>query len=102
VAVTSAVRSRFLPGIPTLAEFLPGLSVESWQGILAPAGTPAPILARLNAAFQEALAAPDIQAGLARQGFESTGGGPAVLAAQIAAEVALFPPIIRATGMKAE
>ncbi len=102
VAVTSAARSRFLPGIPTLAEQLPGLSVESWQGILAPAGTPAPILARLNAAFAEALAAPEIQASLARQGFESTGGAPAVLAAQLARELAIFPPIIRATGMKAE
>ena len=102
VAVTSAARSRFLPGVPTLAEQLPGLSVESWQGILAPAGTPAPVLARLNAVFAQALAAPEIQESLARQGFESTGGAPDVLARQIAGEMALFPPIIRATGMKAE
>jgi len=102
VAVTSAARSRFLPGIPALAEQLPGLSVESWQGVLAPAGTPAPILERLNAAFRQALAATEVQDSLARQGFESVGGAPEVLAQQIAAEMALFPPIIRATGMKAE
>ncbi len=102
VAVTSAARSGFLPGVPALAEQLPGLSVESWQGILAPAGTPPAILARLNAAFADALATPEIQASLARQGFDSTGGTPDVLAAQITVEVALFPPIIRATGMKAE
>ncbi len=102
VAVTSAARSRFLPDVPTLAEQLPGLSVESWQGVLAPAGTPAPVLARLNAVFAEALAAPEIQQSLARQGFDSAGGAPELLAAQIAEALALFPPIIRATGMKAE
>jgi tripartite-type tricarboxylate transporter receptor subunit TctC len=102
VGVTSAARSRFLPEVPALAEQLPGLSVESWQGILAPAGTPPAVVARLNAVFREALAAPEIQASLARQGFDSAGGAPETLAAQIAAEVALFPPIIRASGMKAE
>ncbi len=102
VAVTSAQRSRFLPEVPTLAEQLPGLSVESWQGILAPALTPPAVVARLNAIFREALAAQEVQDSLARQGFDSVGSGPEELAAQLRAEVALFPPIIRATGMKAE
>src|SRR5215216_4055634 len=61
LGVTSAERSKAAPDIPTIAETLPGYVATSWYGIGAPAGTPEPILARLEAAIAEALKQPDIQ-----------------------------------------
>jgi tripartite-type tricarboxylate transporter receptor subunit TctC len=61
LAVTAAERSKAAPDLPTIAETLPGYVATSWYGVGAPAGTPEPILARLETAIAEALANPDIQ-----------------------------------------
>jgi tripartite-type tricarboxylate transporter receptor subunit TctC len=61
LGVTSAERSRAAPDIPAIAETLPGYVATSWYGLGAPAGTPEPIIARLEAAVTEALANPEIQ-----------------------------------------
>src|SRR5258707_15851534 len=61
LGVTSAERSKAAPDIPAIAETLPGYVATSWYGVGAPPGTPDPILARLEAAIAQALAAPKIQ-----------------------------------------
>ena len=66
LAVTTPYRSDALPQVPTMAEAgVPGFSVESWQGYFAPAGTPAPIVAKINRDLQTVLQAPDVRAQLA-------------------------------------
>jgi len=71
LAVATPKRSQTMPGVPTMAESgLPGYDVSLWYSILAPAGTPAPILARLSAEIAKALAAPDVHDRLVAQGFE--------------------------------
>jgi tripartite-type tricarboxylate transporter receptor subunit TctC len=99
LAVSSASRSAALPAVPTLAESgLPGFDVVTWQGILAPAGTPEPIIRRLNAALLEALRRPEVAEGLTAQGFEVTGTSPEAFAVLVREEATRWPPIVRAAG----
>lgn len=99
LAVTSATRNPALPEVPTVAESgLAGYEVVTWQGILAPAGTPAPVVARLNAALLEALRRPEVGDGLARQGFELRGGTPEEFAALVREEAGRWPPVVRLAG----
>lgn len=89
LAVSSARRSSFLPDVPTVAEAakLPDFAVNVWVGILAPPGTPQPIVQQLNAEFRKALNAPDVREKLAIQGVEPEGGTPQEFSDYIAAEV---------------
>jgi tripartite-type tricarboxylate transporter receptor subunit TctC len=78
LAVLSAQRSPLLPGIPTLVESgYPDIVYESWYGVLAPAGTPAGIVNKVNADIQKAMALPDVQSQLEAQGLQAAGGSPA-------------------------
>jgi tripartite-type tricarboxylate transporter receptor subunit TctC len=96
LAVTSAARSAALPAVPTVAEQgLADYEVVTWQGILAPAGTPAPVIARLNTLLLDALRRSDLADGLIAQGFETRGGTPEDFAALIGAEAARWPGIVR-------
>jgi tripartite-type tricarboxylate transporter receptor subunit TctC len=96
LAVTSAARNAALPAVPTVAEQgLDGYEVVTWQGILAPAGTPPAVVARLNAVLLDALRRPELAAGLTAQGFETRGGTPGDFAALIQAEAARWPGIVR-------
>jgi tripartite-type tricarboxylate transporter receptor subunit TctC len=101
LAVTSAERSRVAPELPTIAETLPGYVATSWYGAGAPAGTPEPILAKLEAAITAALANPEIQKrwtdelGLdlpppGRQGFDRF----------LAEDRKLWAPAVKASGVK--
>ena len=101
LAVTSAERSRVAPDLPTIAETLPGYVATSWYGAGAPAGTPEPILAKLEAAITAALANPEIQKrwtdelGLdlpppGRQGFDQF----------LAEDRKLWAPAVKASGVK--
>jgi len=102
LAVTTAQRSRLLPDLPTLAEAgVAGYAASSWQALQAPAGTPAPILARLAEAAAAALAEPAAQARYVEAGIEPLTGGPAEAARFIRAEAAKWAPILRATGARA-
>jgi tripartite-type tricarboxylate transporter receptor subunit TctC len=77
IATTGLTRSSVYPDLPTVAEAgLPGFEVDLWLGIFAPAGLPAPVLARLNAAMKQALAADDLKASLAKVGVEPRGTTP--------------------------
>lgn len=103
LAVTTAKRAAMLPDVPTMAEAgLPDFEIQSWFGLLAPAGTPAPIVARLNAETVKVLARADVKATLAAQGLEVNPGAPEQFGAYIKSEIARFAKIGKAAGIKAE
>ena len=103
LAVSSAKRVPLLPDVPTIAESaLPGFETGTWYGIVAPAGTPQPAVARLNREINRILALPDVQEKLLAQGLEPAGNTPAEFAAMIRSEIAKYAKIVKAAGIKAE
>jgi tripartite-type tricarboxylate transporter receptor subunit TctC len=102
IAVTTLKRSSSAPEIPTVAESLPGYEAATWGGLLAPAGTPKEIIAKLNAAANAALKMEDVRAKLQAAGVEIQGGTPEQFAAVIKSEVDKWEPIVKAAGIKAE
>jgi len=103
LAVTTPKRAPMLADVPTLAEAgVPGFEIQSWFGLLAPAGTPAPIIARLNSETVKVLGRPDVQSTLGAQGLELAPGTPEQFAAHIKSEIAKFTRIARAANIKAE
>lgn len=103
LAVTGLRRSAALPDVPTLAESdLPGFSAVNWQGVFAPAGTPAAILARLNAEFVKAVRSPELASKLALQDMESSGTGAAEFSDAFRKELARWAKVARDAGIKAE
>jgi tripartite-type tricarboxylate transporter receptor subunit TctC len=103
LAVTAAQRSAVLPDLPTLGEAgVPGFDVSSWYGIYAPAGLPRELLARINAAFNEALRVPEIRDQLTTQGWTVTGGTPEQFAAFGLAEFERWAKVVKAAGVRIE
>ncbi len=103
LAVTGPTRSKVLPDLPTVAEAgLPGYETVLHYGIVAPAGTPRPIIERLNAALRSALAAPEVQARLAAEGAEIMPSTPEDYAADIDREERKWSEIVRRSGAKAD
>src|SRR5258706_1865904 len=103
LAVTVPRRAALLPDVPTMPEAgLPEFEITSWFGLLAPAGTPAPIVARLNAETVKVLARADVKSTLANQGLEVAGSAPEQFAAHIKNEIARFTKIAKTAGIKAE
>ena len=103
LAVTGATRSAELPDVPTMIESgVAGFTSLSWSGMVAPAGTPAEIVARLNAAVNAGVAAPETQARLARLGAAPMTGTPADFAALIATETPKWAAVVKAAGIKIE
>ncbi|APW39848.1 ABC transporter substrate-binding protein [Rhodoferax koreense] len=100
LAVTTPYRSPALPDVPTMAEAgLPGFSVESWQGYFTPAGTPQPIVDKINRDIQTVLKAPDVRAKLEDMGFKVAGGPPAELAASLQTERPKYALAIKTAGI---
>ena len=96
LAVTSARRFPNLPDVPTVAESgLPGMEAESWWGVFAPVKTPAPIIARMNTEFANALRNPGVNEKLAGQGLVMTLSHPAELGKFVANEVDRWGKIVR-------
>jgi tripartite-type tricarboxylate transporter receptor subunit TctC len=103
LAVTATRRASLLPDVPTMEEAeLPGFEVTSWFGLLAPAGTPGAIIARLNAETVKVLGRADVKATLGAQGLEVAPSSPEQFAAHIKSEIARFTKIAKAAGIKAE
>jgi tripartite-type tricarboxylate transporter receptor subunit TctC len=96
-------RSRTLPDVPTIDESgIRGFEAEQRYGLLAPAGTPAPIVARLNAVLREALASPDVIARIVADGAEPQSSTPAEYAQDIDREETKWSKVVREAGAKAE
>ena len=102
LAISSAERSTLLPDIPPVAEALPGFDVVFWQGLFAPAGTPAPILAKLGAALHTATEDATLRARMAEQGVDITTGDAAMLHRTLAEETAKWGKLIREAGIRPE
>jgi tripartite-type tricarboxylate transporter receptor subunit TctC len=103
LAVTTTKRSVALPDLPTISEAgLPGYDANTWGGILAPAGTPKDVVAKLNAEINKALAAEDVRAKLVANGIDIQGGSPAEFAGYIKAEVAKWAKVTKDAGIEPE
>jgi tripartite-type tricarboxylate transporter receptor subunit TctC len=103
LATTSAKRSPLTPDLPTIAESgFPGFEMTAWFGLLSPAKSPADIVKLLHAETIKALALPDVQEALSRQGFESTPGSPGELAARIREETQTWAKVVKSAGIRAE
>ena len=103
LATTGAKRPAILPELPTIAEQgFAGYEAGVWIGLLAPLGTPRPIIAKLNAAGQKAVATADFVKRMGDLGYEVIGGTPEQMRAMIDAEVKRMHPIVKASGAKPE
>ena len=103
LAVTTTSRSGALPDVPTMAEAgLPGFQMQSWFGLLAPAGTPRPIISRLNAETNKALNTPEMKSAIATMGANVMSGSPEQFADHIKSEIGRIGEIVKAAGIKAE
>ena len=101
LAVTSKMRWPLLPELPAVAESgLAGFESFAWNGVIAPAGTPADIVQRLNRAIEAVLREPQIRSRLHHAGLEPAGGSAQSFAALIRAESEKWAPVIRSTGAK--
>jgi tripartite-type tricarboxylate transporter receptor subunit TctC len=101
LATMSKARSKALPDVPTIAEAgYPGLDGEGWVGILAPAGTPQPIITQLSEQTRAVLAAPDVAQKIATLGFASVGSTADEFAKQLANESQTWAAVIAAANLK--
>lgn len=101
LAVTSRTRSPLFPDTPTMAEAgIPDFDVSTWWGVLAPAGTPPEVVARLNAAVNDAAAADLVRQRLTDEGAQSFKGTPADFAGVLHSELALWKGVVKQSGMK--
>jgi tripartite-type tricarboxylate transporter receptor subunit TctC len=103
LGVTSAVRWRELPDVPTLAENgLDGFPADSWYGLVAPVGTPAAVIDKLNAAVNDGLNSPELRASLTKLGIEARANTPQKFAEALADQAVKYDAIVKSTGIKVE
>jgi tripartite-type tricarboxylate transporter receptor subunit TctC len=105
LAVTTAKRSSAVPELPSIAETggaLAGFDINTWFGLFGPAKLPADVTARLNKAFVDALASPEIKARLATMLADSIAGTPEQFGAFVRSELAKYEPVVKASGAKVE
>jgi len=101
LAVASAKRVAALPDLPTIGESgYPGFELTNWQGLLAPARTPATIVGKLHLETVKALALPDLRAKLADLGLEGIGNSPDEFAAVIKSEIPKWAKVIKESGIR--
>jgi tripartite-type tricarboxylate transporter receptor subunit TctC len=102
LAVTGAKRSALLPELPTIGETLKGYSASGWYGLLAPAGTPKPVIARLHTEAVKALRSPDVVEKLSGQGAEPVASSPEEFAAFIRSETEKWANLVKAANMRTD
>ena len=98
----NALRSRFYPDVPTIAETYPGFESESWVAMFAPAATPRPVLERLYAAMAKIVADRDMRARFDAQGCDVVGDTPEALAGLVRREQAKWGRVIREKNITVE
>jgi len=103
LAVTGPKRSPELPTVPTMQESgYPGFDVTAWHGIVVPAGTPKPVVDRLNREIVKVMAMPEVQEGFRREGLDIMLETPAQMSARVKQETVLWSKVIKDAGIKAE
>ena len=103
LAVGSARRSPYYPEVPTIAESdLPGFEAGAWQGLVAPAGTPAEVVRRLNESLARVMELPDVKERLLGAGLEPVGGSPDDFARFIRAEIVKWVQVAKDVGARAD
>jgi len=103
IAVTTAKRFPLLPVYPTIAESgYPGFEALAWNGVMVPAGTPKPIIAKLNTEIGAILKDPDVVAKMQAQGFDLVGGTPEEFGALVKGETDRWAPVIKKVGLKVD
>ncbi|MBI4192874.1 MAG: tripartite tricarboxylate transporter substrate binding protein [Betaproteobacteria bacterium] len=102
LAITSPKRSPLTPEIPSVAESLPGYQAGIWNGVLAPAGTPMPIITRLNTEIAKALNTPEVRTKLVGMGVDIETSTPGEFGVFVEAEIRKWARVIKDSGMKVE
>ena len=102
LGITSTTRAPTMPEVPPIADTVPGYEAVFWQGLFAPAGTPPPVVSRLEAALAVATADRELVARMAEQGVEMVTGGAAMLRDLLARETTSWGEVIRGANIRAE
>ncbi|MEI6181444.1 MAG: tripartite tricarboxylate transporter substrate-binding protein, partial [Chloroflexales bacterium] len=103
IAVLGSSRSTALPDLPTVSEAgLAGYEVNNWTGLFAGPGTPAPVVAKMNAEVQRVMRLPEIQARMAGEGLRFMPTTPEQFATFVAKEVAHWAPVVKMSGAKVD
>jgi tripartite-type tricarboxylate transporter receptor subunit TctC len=95
-------RLRAMPELPAVAESLPGFSNNGWYGVVAPAGTPAPIINKLNAEMKRALANAEFSKHIETIGMEPAGSTPQELSLWVRSELARWTKVVRDAGIQVQ
>ena len=99
LGVTSPNRSPRLPDVPSIAEALPGYKSNLWNSLMAPAGTPQPVISQLASAVQEVLKDPEVRNQLETQGTVPVGGTPEEFARMLPSEIADWAKAVQAANV---
>ena len=102
LAVTTAQRSSVLPDLPAMSETLPGFEIDTWWGLVAPAGTPRDVIERLNKAFTAALQAPETKTRFGMLMAEPVATTPEQFGAFMKKELSRYEPVVKASGAKVD
>ena len=102
LAVTTATRSAMLPEVPAVAETLKGFEIDTWWGLVAPAGTPKDVIAKLNQAFVAALNSPEAKARFAALMAEPVASTPEQFGAFMKNELAKYEKVVKASGARVD
>jgi tripartite-type tricarboxylate transporter receptor subunit TctC len=102
LATTGAKRSPIFPQVPTVAESFPGFEAVTWFGVLVPARTPQPIVAKLNAEINKVLHEPEVRKSIEKEGGEVIGGTPEQFAALMKSEIGTWAALVRDSGAKVD
>lgn len=99
IAYTARKRNDLLPDVPTVAETLPGYEVESWEGVVAPAGTPADVIARLNKEIAAAVTSPELRELWKNRGVATVTSTPEELSARVKHEYDRYGELLKRLGV---
>jgi tripartite-type tricarboxylate transporter receptor subunit TctC len=102
LAISTAKRSPAAPELPTISETVPGFEVSAWDAVFAPAGTPKPVIDKLNAAVHKALADPEIKEKLLARGTVTVPGSPEDLAKFVTSENARWGKVVKQIGAQVD
>ena len=102
IAVTTLARSNALPDVPPVADTLSGFAIDTWWGLVAPAGTPREVIVKLNQAFVAALQSPETKTRFATLLAEPVGNSPEEFAVFMKSELTKYEKVVKASGARVD